>query len=158
DWYRPDLMAVVAVGDFDKAAVETLIKTHSSTMPPAASPRPRTKYDMPEVPGTRYAIATDKEQTFTTVEVEHILPGKPEGTIAAYRQKTVNRLFTGMLSGRFSEMASKTEAPFLQAGAGYGRFLVPGKDSAGLFAMVKEDGIERGLEALISESERIARH
>ena len=41
DWYRPDLMAVIAVGDFDPAAIETLIRSHFGTIPAASSPRPR---------------------------------------------------------------------------------------------------------------------
>src|SRR5687767_3296290 len=53
DWYRPDLMAVVAVGDFDQAQVEGLIKAHFTglTNPPGA-PR-RQVYDVPDHPGTR---------------------------------------------------------------------------------------------------------
>ncbi len=61
DWYRPELMAVVAVGDFDKAAIETLVKTHFETIPKSPATKLRPKYDVPEQPGTLYAIATDKE-------------------------------------------------------------------------------------------------
>ena len=39
DWYRPDLMAVIVVGDFDPAAIETLIKAHFGSIPAAASPQ-----------------------------------------------------------------------------------------------------------------------
>src|ERR1044071_3157186 len=48
DWYRPDLMAVVAVGDFDKAAVENLIKTHFGSIPASSSPTPRPQHDVPD--------------------------------------------------------------------------------------------------------------
>jgi zinc protease len=51
DWYRPDLMSVAAVGDFDKAAVEALIKKHFGSIPPATSPRPRPTYDVPDQAG-----------------------------------------------------------------------------------------------------------
>src|SRR5262249_17044406 len=50
DWYRPDLMAVVAVGDFDKAAVETIIKNHFTGIPKAASSKPRPSYPIPDQP------------------------------------------------------------------------------------------------------------
>ena len=63
DWYRPDLMAVIVVGDFDPAAIETLIKSHFGSIPAAASPKPRPVYDVPDQPGTRYTIATDPEAT-----------------------------------------------------------------------------------------------
>ena len=48
DWYRPDLMAVVAVGDFDTAEVERLIKAHFATLPKPAAPTPRPAYDVPD--------------------------------------------------------------------------------------------------------------
>src|SRR6266566_790616 len=44
DWYRPDLMAVIAVGDFDKAIIEKMITTHFASLPAATKPRPRTSY------------------------------------------------------------------------------------------------------------------
>src|SRR5580765_8417034 len=71
DWYRPDLMAVVAVGDFDKTAIENLIKSHFGSIPAAQSPRPRTEYDVPDHDGSIYAILTDKELTGTSVSVEN---------------------------------------------------------------------------------------
>src|SRR4029077_13152509 len=62
DWYRPDLMAVVAVGDFDKAAVEKIVTTHFASIPAATTPRQRPAYDIPDRGAdTGYAISTDKE-------------------------------------------------------------------------------------------------
>jgi zinc protease len=157
DWYRPDLMAVIAVGDFDKAAIEKMITTHFSSIPAVTKPRPRATYDIPDHPGTAYAIATDKEANTTSVQINNLLPGREQGSVAVYRQKTVDNLFSGMLSARFSELAQKPDAPFIGAGAGRGRFLARSKDSASLGALVKEDGVERGLDALLTETERVAR-
>lgn len=157
DWYRPDLMAVVAVGDFDKAAIEKMITTHFASIPAAIKQRARATYDVPDHSGTTYAIATDKEANNTSVEVDTLLPRRPEGLVEAYRQKTVDRLFSGMLSARLSELTQKPDAPFTLAGAGRGSFIGRTKDSASLFALVKEDGIERGLDALLTESDRVAR-
>jgi zinc protease len=157
DWYRPDLMAVVAVGDFDKTAVENLIKTRFGSIPASTSPRPRPTYDVPDHPGTLYAIIADKEMTTTSVEIDTLLPARPEGTIGAYRQKTVDRLFSGMLSARFSDMAQKPDAPFLQAFAGRGIFFARTRENTSMRALVKEDGIERGLDALLGEAERVSR-
>ena len=157
DWYRPDLMAVVAVGDFDKAAIEKMVTAHFASIPAATKPRPRPTYDIPDHPGTVYAIATDKEATNTTVEVDNILPAREQGSVSDYRQRTVDRLFSGMLSGRFSELAQKADAPFIFAGGGRGSFLARTKESATLVALVKEDGIERGLDALLGEAERVSR-
>jgi zinc protease len=157
DWYRPDLMAVVAVGDFDKAAVEKMITTHFGSIPTVANPKPRKTFDIPDHAHTTFAIATDKEASNTTIEVDTILPAEPEGLVGAYRQKTVDRLFSAMLSARFSELTQKSDAPFTFASGGRGSFIGRTKDTATLFALVKEDGIERGLDALLTEAERVAR-
>lgn len=157
DWYRPDLMAVVAVGDFDKAAIEKLVNTHFGSLPKATNPRPRTTYDVPDRVDTSFAISTDEETSNTSIEISTILPARSESTIGAYRQKTLDRLFSGMLNARFSEMTQKPDSPFVFAFNGRGSFLARSKDVAFLTAVVKEDGVERGMRALLTEAERVAR-
>ena len=157
DWYRPDLMAVVAVGDFDKATVEKLITAHFASIPAAARPRPRAEYGIPDRPQTVFATATDKETTTAGVEVDTLLPAREQGSVGVYRQKTVDRLFAGMLSARFSELAQKPDAPFIGAFVSRGSLLGRTRDEATLSALVKENGIERGLDALLVETERVAR-
>ena len=154
DWYRPELMAVVAVGDFDKAAIETLIKNHFETIPKSPATKLRPTYNVPEQPGTLYAIATDKEASGTSVSVYSKMAAREQATVGAYRQGIVEQLFAGMLSTRFSEMAQKPDAPFLGAGAGRFQAVRPLEVST-LSAGVKEDGIERGLEALFTEALRV---
>ena len=156
DWYRPDLMAVVAVGDFDKAAVEALIKEHFGSIPASAGGRPRPTYDVPPHPGTLYAVATDKEMPQTTVAVYSKLPLRDQTTVGSYRRQIVERLFSSMLSTRYSELAQKADPPFLGAGANRGIFVRTAEAST-LSALVKEDGVERGLEALFTEAQRVAR-
>lgn len=157
DWYRPDLMAVVAVGDFDKAAIEKLVTSHFASIPAHKSPRPRETYDVPDRSDTGFAINTDKETTTTSIEIDTLLPARPEGSIGIYRQKTVDRLFSGMLNARFAELTQKPDAPFVLGFGGRGGFLARTKEIAFLSALVKEDGIERGLQALLTEAERVAR-
>jgi zinc protease len=155
DWYRPELMAVVAVGDFDKTAVENIIKSHFGNIPASASPKPRPEFDIPDRAGSTFAILTDKELTSTNVEIENIMPHRPEGTIGAYRQDIVEGLFAVMLNQRFAEITQKPDAPFLRAGAGRSPFVAKTKDEADLGARVKDDGIEKGLAALLTEVDRV---
>jgi len=157
DWYRPDLMAVVAVGDFGKSAIEKLITNHFSGIPAAKTLKPRKEYDIPDHPGTDYAIVTDKEMTSTTVEIDNNLPGREQGSVGVYRQDMVDRLFSQMFGARFSELAQKPDSPLLFAGVGRGSFLSRSKDQASMFAQVKEGAIERGLDTLLVEMERVAR-
>jgi zinc protease len=103
-----------------------------------------------------YAIATDKEATTTTVDVYGLTPSRDQSTIGAYRRQIVDGLFSGLLSGRFDEMSQKPGAPFLGAGANHGSF-VRTEEASTLNALVKDDGVEAGLDALFSEAERVTR-
>jgi zinc protease len=156
DWYRPDLMAVVAVGDFDPARMESLIRSHFGPIPAPASPRPRPIYEMPDHPGTRYAIATDSEATATIVGVSSMMAARDQTTIGAYRQQTIERVFSGLLSARLAEMGQKPDAPFLDAETNRGLF-VHSTEATTLTALVPEGGVERGLAALFTEADRVAR-
>src|SRR3989454_1688016 len=115
DWYRPDLMAVIAVGDFDKSAVEARIKSHFGSIPAASSPKPRPAYAVPDQPGTIYSVITDPEATNTRISVSSKMAARPQETIGAYRQHMVEQLFGSMLSARLDEMAQAPDAPFLRA-------------------------------------------
>src|SRR5262245_39363569 len=156
DWYRPDLMAVVAVGDFNKTTVENLIKADFGSIPAVSSPRPRPEYDVPDHDGPVYAIATDKEVTSTSVSISNIMTSRKQGTYGVYRQDLVDELFSNMLSSRLAEIAQKPGAPFLAARAGRGPFITPKKDEAELGARVQENGIEKGVDALVTEAEGVA--
>ncbi len=156
DWYRPDLMSVIAVGDFDAAAIERIVKTDFTPIAEPASPKPRPTYDVPDHPGTRYAIATDKEAAGTSVTVYHLSPAPDQTTVGAYRQQIVEGLFGSMLSARYTEIAQKPDAPFLGAGASRGSF-VRTEDASSLGAAVKDGGVEQGLDALFTEAARVAR-
>src|SRR4051812_18547189 len=86
DWYRPDLMAVIVVGDIDRDAVVSMITSHFSSLATPAPERPRPAYDVPERPATRYTIVTDKETTATAVEVTDLRPAHNQGTVGGYRE------------------------------------------------------------------------
>ncbi len=156
DWYRPDLMAVVAVGDFDTAAVQNMIRSHFAAIPAPKSEKPRTFYPVPDHPGTLYTVTTDKELPSASVEVVSKIATQDQSTIGDYRRQIVDGLFSSMLNARFNEMIQKPDAPFLRAGVGQ-THLVRTKDAHILSAGVKEDGIERGLDAILTEAERVAR-
>ncbi len=156
DWYRPDLMAVVAVGDFDKAEMEAIIKKHFASIPAVKVPRLRPTYNVPDHPDTLYTVVTDKEATMTQISIYNKLPLLEQGTVGVYRQKIVNRLAAGMLSRRLSDLTQKPDAPFVMAAAGWSVF-VRTKEAAMLNAIPKEGKIEQSLDALLTEAARAAR-
>jgi zinc protease len=157
DWYRPDLMAVIAVGDFETATIEELIHRHFGGMPmPDIAPQ-RPTYPVPDHEETLFAIATDPEATFNSVAVYWKQPPREAGTLAAYRQSIVEALYNRMLSFRLFELTQEADPPFIGAGSSQGRFIGP-KEVYVLAAGVEENGHERALEVLLTEAQRVARH
>jgi len=156
DWYRPDLMAVVAVGDFDQPTIEKLIKQHFGPLQNPRKERPRSVFEVPDQPGTLYALASDKEATNTQVSVYTKLPVRDQTTVQSYRDKIVERLAFGMLNARLSDLTQKADPPFVMSAAGRGLF-VKSKEAVMLNALVRENGVERGLDALLTETERASR-
>jgi zinc protease len=156
DWYRPDLMAVIAVGDFDKAAVEAQIRSRFGAIAAAASPKPRAEYAVPNQPGTVYSIVTDPEVTRTAISIFTKMPARDQSTVGAYRRLMAERLFSGMLSARLDEIAQQPNAPFLAAQTNRGMF-VRTAEVTSLNALVVQGGVERALTALFTEIDRVAR-
>jgi zinc protease len=156
DWYRPDLMAVVAVGDFDPKAIEGLIRRHFEPLRNPPTERPRPTIDVPDHTEPLFAIASDPEATSTSVSVLYLQALRDHSTVGAYRQGIVEDLFSAMLNARFFERSQQADPPFLGAGAGQGRF-IGAKEVFSLGAAVKDGGTVRGLDALLTEGERVAR-
>lgn len=157
DWYRPDLMAVIAVGDFDPRAVEELMRKHFAGLPAPTSLRQRLMFDVPDHDETLFAVATDKEATYSQVSIYFKQPLRPMETVAAYRQMLVERLYNRILNSRLFELTQTPDAPFIGAYSGQGRF-VRSKEVYVLGALVPDGGINTGLEAVMTEAERVARH
>ena len=156
-WYRPDLMAVVAVGDFDPSAIEELIQTHFNRLPVPASPLDRPYFGVPDHAETYYAIASDQEATSSQVTVMAMQEPRDITTVGEYRQSLVESLVSRMMNNRLQELTQQADPPFVAAFTGQGRF-VRTKRVFQLAALIPEDGHESGLEALLTEAERAARH
>ncbi len=157
DWYRPDLMAVVAVGDFDAARIETLIKSHFGAVPGARAARPRAKAAVPPHQRPEVSIATDPEATSTSVSVYVQKPSGVRGTVGAWRGEMVEEIASGILNQRLYELTQKPNPPFIGAGAGRSE-LVRSVEAFSFGAAVSDSGIRRGLEAVLTELERAGRH
>src|SRR5499427_5981130 len=158
DWYRPDLMAVIVVGDVDRNAVASMIRSHFSSLEVPSPERPRPFFDVPEHSATKFAVVTDKETTATAVELSDLRPARNQGTVGGYRDIIRDQLFSGMLTGRLVELAQTANPPFFRAAANRSLFPAPrSRDEAVLEALVAGDGVTRGLDALVTELQRVAR-
>ena len=154
DWYRPGLMAVIAVGDFEKELIEKIIKQHFGNIPTKQNPKERIVFDVPDHKEPLFAIASDPEATRNSVSLYYKHDVEEQINIGDYRNYIITNIFNNMLNLRFQELTKKADPPFLYAYSGKGRF-VKSKEVYFIGSGVKENGIERGLEALLTEAERV---
>ncbi|MEE8251909.1 MAG: pitrilysin family protein, partial [Gemmatimonadales bacterium] len=154
-WYRPDLMAVVAVGDFNGDSVQQLIHRYFAAIPVATNPRPRDNFEVPQHDETLFAIASDPEASNSRVSLYHKQPVRDQSTYRAYRQRLVEVLYNAMFNNRLSELAQSAEPPFIAGFSTQGQF-VRTSEVYFLAALVAPGGIEIGLEALVTEAKRVA--
>jgi len=153
DWYRPDLQAVIAVGDFDPKRVEQLIKDNFSALKNPANEKPRTKYSVPASAGTVVKIATDKEFPYTLAEIIVKHPETKVRTKAEYLESVRVDLFNQMLNARLGELTQKADPPFLFGRASYGGFLGH-QDAFTSIAVAKPGELEKAIKAVVAETER----
>ena len=158
DWYRTDLMAVVAVGDFDEDSLVTRIHDQFGKLRSAENPRPLPTFTEPAQADPHFQVVVDPEFPYTQLEIYFSRTGEPVQTAEEFRTELAHLLVSGMLNARFAEIARDgTTAPFLWARFTKGSFA---RNAAywSLAAQVEEDGILAGLDALVTETARAARH
>ena len=157
DWYRPDLMAVIAVGDFDPAAMEKEITERFGGLPSPKNERTRPGGGMPEATGTRVSIETDREMTGTVLTIENLLPHRPNASRNDYRRLIAEELYGAILNERFATLARKSDSPFIAAAGGF-TTVVRTVDAFQRFAQVKAGKTEEALRAVMTEVVRIEKH
>ncbi|MEE9373160.1 MAG: insulinase family protein [Saprospiraceae bacterium] len=157
DWYRPDLMAVVVVGDVNVAEVENQIKTLFGSIPAVQDARERTKFDVPRHDETLVTVASDKEASFTRIQLMYKHDKVHIKNLKDYRQNVVNALYNRMLGVRFDELRQSAEPPFIFANSGYGSS-VGDMDTYSSFAIVPEGKTIYGLNAILTENKRVLLH
>ncbi len=158
DWYRPNLMAVIIVGDIDTDYAEEQVKKHFSRLKGPKEERPRTVYSIPDNDRPLIAIATDKEATYTMAALLYKKEKLPLLTMNDFRAHLKFELYVNMLNARIYEIQQQPDAPFLYAGSGYGNFLARAKDAFSMFAMVKDNRINDAITLLIEENRRVKQY
>jgi len=157
DWYRPDLQALIAVGDFDAGLIEQRIREMFSDIPKKENPKERTVYEVPDHNDTYIAIETDPEAQYVFVQLYYKHEPFEETTLSDYRQGILFSLYNQMLNNRLQEKLQQENPPFLYAYSAY-TSMVRSKDAYIGFAVAKNDGIFRSLETLLTENERVKQH
>lgn len=154
DWYRPDLMAVIAVGDVDPQRLKALLERHLGSLPARPALPVRLMYPIPDHQETLFSIETDPELTNTSIQVLYKFDAKEQKTVGDYRDHLVETLYNMMLNSRLSELARLADPPYLQAYSQVGH-LSRLKDYYLIGATAHENQAERALEALLAEVQRV---
>jgi zinc protease len=155
DWYRPNLMALVVVGDMDPEIVEMKIKEHFSGIKNPTDERERIDYSIPENEEPLIAIAKDEEAFYNQVMLLYKQDKLTLTTEDDYRRKLMIDLYVKMLNARIDELSRKPDAPFAFAQSMYMGFLSRSIDAFGAMAMAKENQILESIDILITENERV---
>ena len=156
DFYRPDRMALVVVGDVDPQQIEAEIRKHFGPLQ-AQQGSARPVYEIPPHQDTRYVSVSDREAQGSSVTLYHKREKRDLRTVADYRRTVVQGLMYQMLNARFAEIARQSDAPFLGASSGedtLGRTV----EAFAVSARTRDGAIERGLNALGQELARVRQH
>lgn len=158
DWYRPDLMAVIVVGDIKQDQAVALIKKHFAGLTNPAKPRQRKYEDVPPYTAAKSMVIQDDEATSYDFGWNFSQRKKiPSNTIDAYREELIKGLYTSMLNSRLRELTQKENPPFVFASAGFGAY-AKFHEGFQLSASSGTNDIRKSVNAVTEEIERIKRY
>ena len=158
DWYRPDLMALVVVGDINVDEMEQKIKANFSKYQNPANARKRVDYEMPNHKETLISIATDADATSSSAQfyIKDDGPAKPDVTVNDYQKSIVEQLAATIVNNRLQELTNSEKPPFIFGYVSHSNFLRT-KDAFQAYAMTKEGEQKNALKVLLEEVERAKR-
>ncbi|MDB5157138.1 MAG: insulinase family protein [Mucilaginibacter sp.] len=156
DWYRPDLQALIIVGDIDVKEMEANIKAKFGDLKNPAGEKLRIQYHVPLTGNNQFLVVTDKEMPVTVAEVLIKHPSLPLHTASDYRASIIRELFNQMLQNRYNELTHQANPPFAQGGASASDFL-GGIATYDLSLVAKPKELESGFKAAWRETERVKR-
>lgn len=157
DWYRPDNMAVIAVGAVDPEEVLELITQHFGDLAGRPDAPERVTFEVPEHEETLVTVLTDEEAPGIQLQLFYKHKPSTSWTVQDYKDRMVRLMLGGMLTQRLDEIRQRPNAPFVYAGARYGSF-VRDLDFFTTTGAVTSGNTLRGVEAFLLENERILRH
>ncbi len=161
-WYRPDLQAIVVVGDFDVDKMEQKIKKLFGKIKSAKNPAERIYYPVPNNEKMIVAIEKDKEQPIILGHLYMKTDATPDGeknTVKYQRDNYINELVTYMLNLRLAEKKQEANPPFMSSTVKSGEFFVSRtKDAFSLSIGCKQDNVLGGIAVAVGEVERARQH
>ncbi|WP_125042498.1 M16 family metallopeptidase [Bacteroides faecalis] len=156
-WHRPDLTAIIVVGDIDPETIEKSIKEKFAAYAMPSKVEKRTHHYVPDHKDLRVAVATDKETSGCSVEISY--KHKPQQIVTQkdYLKNICHSLYSSMVDARLSEATEQGTVPFSEAEIGYSNYFRD-VDTYSCYARCAPDKVTATLTALADENERIRRY
>ena len=160
-WYRPDQQGIIVVGDIDVDRIENKIKEMFSPIKMPENAKERVYIEVPDTPGTIYAIGKDKEQVVSIAEMmfkTDAFPDDMKGDASYLAVDYITDMISAMLNNRLDDMQSDPNTPFAQAGTYYGNYLISKtKDALTIVAVGKDNDVLPAFESVYRELLRALR-
>lgn len=123
DWYRPNLQAVMVVGDINVEKIEQLIKAKFSDLKNPLNEKERIKHSIELTGKNQFMALSDPEMTSTVAQIYIKHQGRELKTVSDYKTQILESLFNQMLSKRYQQLSRKVDPDFLQGTAGVSEFV-----------------------------------
>jgi zinc protease len=158
DWYRPNLMAVIVVGDIPAEKAEAYIKKHFTGLK-NPDVMPERKYaEVPAYASQDAVVATDKEATSYNVSVQYpAFKKQVSATDEDYKHDMIRSLFSTIFNQRLQELTQKENPPFVFGSGNFGSSYARGYDAFSLDAGSGTNSPAAALTAVVQEAERAKR-
>lgn len=142
DWYRPELMAVVAVGDFDPSKVEGYVSRHFSELKNPEGAPVRETYSVPIRKGAASLVLSSPETTVYSTGLLQFFASSKSDTMRDMRKRIVRDFYVGLINNRLSERLTQASPPYLKAGVSF--TVAEGGDELFSFEVSAEEGRLKG--------------
>lgn len=157
DWYRPDLQAVIVVGDFDQEVMVQKVKEKFSEIPVTKNLRNKKYFEIPPHKETLVSIATDKEAQYPMAFLFYKHPMEKTKTIGEYRESILHNLYNSMINSRLSELTQQADPSFIAGQTSFSEMFGPMSVYQSV-AVCHNGRIEEGLTAVLLENERVKKY
>ncbi len=161
-WYRPDLQAVVVVGDIDVDKVEKKIKKLFSKIPLPKNRAERVYYPVPDNEKMIVTIEKDAEQPIVLCHLymkRDATPDDQKNNEAYLRDDYIDEMLGWMINGRLQELRQQSVPPFQSATGRASTFFVSRtKEAFSLSVSCKQESILGGIMSAVAVCEQMRQH
>ncbi|MCD4795017.1 MAG: insulinase family protein [Bacteroidales bacterium] len=159
DWYRPDLQALIVIGDFDPQDIENRIKKIFADIPKRENPKERYYIDIHDNKEPLIKVATDPEASRISVQLvyKHDIVEPENKDMNYYKLQIENSLYQIMFNNRLNELTQSEHPPYVYAYNFYGD-IVRKKAAYYTMGIANPGEIHLTLATLLTENKRVKEH